>query len=529
MIKKIENNLGFIRKAENFKHTALFLLLFFSIYFLSLLFNSYPTLFAQKQTPPGMAFSGHAAWFDPWDLNVYYSVIRSGQHHGILLSNVYTTAYNAPVLFYPLYTISGMLFPNSDPITIYHSLAYITIFIFLGILFFSSFAFLKNYYLALLALLLLSRLRGLGGLLAGVYKSPDLYLTSITFRSAFQRPHEGIGTGLYILSMVFLYLYFKKGKLIYQFYAFLSNLLLLFFYPYYYLPYLLVYLGIVIINKETIRKQILPLFLNFLILVILAGCYYFYLQNSGFAEQSSEIQPKLTLLDLFTSYGILIPIFFYSISRIRNLKKDFTVIFLSLWVFIAVGLSYLPIGYSRFFLRGLFFPLIIIAVILIKDLVNEKFNIHRNLTIITVIVIFFVLQMFTSFYIFSERINSQNLNNSWFYFPVEYIQAFSFLDKVPSGGVLAEYETSNYIPVYTDDTVYAGHQVQTPDFDSKEILVDRFYASSMTNTEASEFLQKNNIKYVMYGLEESRYRQLQYPFLKRIYSNAKIEIFSTGL
>ena len=96
----------------------LLLIILASIIFIFI--NHFPNYYAWKNTPEGFTFSGQASWFDPWDINVYVSAINWGQSHGFLMQNVYTSQPNKPIFYYPLYTLLGIVFPNTDVFILFH-------------------------------------------------------------------------------------------------------------------------------------------------------------------------------------------------------------------------------------------------------------------------------------------------------------------------------------------------------------------------------------------------------------------------
>ena len=156
---------------------ALFLLIFAFIVFL----NDYPTYYAAQKVPSGFVYSGHAAWFDPWDLNVYLSTIRSGQKNGILLKNLYTTSYQKPIVMYPVYTALGTLFPKGDIFKLYYGFQFITIFLVMICVMYSSYVFLKSIKLSFAIAILVALSSGYGWMFINIFQSPDLFMTGFSF------------------------------------------------------------------------------------------------------------------------------------------------------------------------------------------------------------------------------------------------------------------------------------------------------------------------------------------------------------
>jgi len=88
------------------------------------------------------------------------------------------------------------------------------------------------------------------------------------------------------------------------------------------------------------------------------------------------------------------------------------------------------------------------------------------------------------------------------------------------------------VPVIIDRRVYLGRPLSTPDYDSKTVIVDQFYAGIMPIKQAKQFIIENNIGYVILSLLETyRFGNYKagtleaYPFLKRIYKNNAVKIF----
>jgi len=497
---------------------------FFILYLFTIFLNNYPTFYAAKKIPSGFIYSGHASWFDPWDLNVYLSSIRYGQKHGLLLKNLYTTNDKTPIIMYPAYTILGMLFPNSSIFHLYYFFQFITIFIIIVSLIYSSFVFLKDIKLSFITILLVTISRGYGWLFINTFKSPDLFVTGFAFRSSFQRPHEGIGMVLYILAFTFLYSFLITNRGKYFILSFFCNIIQIFFYPYYYVNYLLIFsIFILFTNKST--NKIMSLTMSGTVLAILSFIYYISIYNSGFASDLAEQQPTISPLGLLSGYGIYLPIFLFCFFSLKNKIENRPLIFLCLWVFISLLLSYFPLGFSRFYLRGLYFPLIIITLITIKNFIQQKkitvpiLGFFAGLYIISIIP--------STLYIFYKRLNEANLTNNingWYYLPKDYFDAFKFLDKLPNDGVLSDYWIGNHIPVFTNKSVYLGHLIQTPNAKERTKQIQEFFSNQYSPTQAKTFLTENHINYIFYGLQERQYGKINYDFIKSIYTKKDVTI-----
>ncbi|PIZ65232.1 hypothetical protein COY14_02805, partial [Candidatus Roizmanbacteria bacterium CG_4_10_14_0_2_um_filter_36_9] len=89
------------------------------IIFFTVFIHHFPTYYALLKTPSNTSFSGQAAWFDPWDTNVYVSAIKEGQNGNLLYSNQFTTIKHKPLFVYTFYTLTGLLFNNVDPYSLF--------------------------------------------------------------------------------------------------------------------------------------------------------------------------------------------------------------------------------------------------------------------------------------------------------------------------------------------------------------------------------------------------------------------------
>jgi hypothetical protein len=108
------------------------------------------------------------------------------------------------------------------------------------------------------------------------------------------------------------------------------------------------------------------------------------------------------------------------------------------------------------------------------------------------------------------------------YDAIEYIRY-----SVPKRSViLAEY-LSLMITAYTPTMAYFGHPGMTINIDEKYRILRSFYDHSMNDTEAEQFLKKNNISYVWLGINERQmsHGDLTYPFLTPVYKNPDIILY----
>ena len=65
--------------------------LIITIWLLASILTIGPDIYKANSTPPNKRFTGQASWFDPWDMNIYFSAIGWGKRGGLLFENLYDT------------------------------------------------------------------------------------------------------------------------------------------------------------------------------------------------------------------------------------------------------------------------------------------------------------------------------------------------------------------------------------------------------------------------------------------------------
>ncbi|MDO8638043.1 MAG: hypothetical protein Q7R43_00580 [Candidatus Daviesbacteria bacterium] len=494
------------------------ILFFLLISFLVIFLNTFPNYYAFINTPKNMVFSGQASWFDPWDINLYVSAINWGQNHGILLSNVYTTVENKPILLYPLYTISGSIFKNTNPYLLFHLMSIFVGLLLLFILWQTIKVFLPTSKMQFIALFLISLGGGIGWVFFPNISSSDLFMTGFTFQSHFQRPHEALGIILYLLSLIGFYLVANKSSYLLNLISLISTILLVFFYPFYLLSYGLIcgFYSFYLLFYNN-KKPILILSINLFIAGLVLLFYYQHLQsNLQFAGILNQKLSNQNLQELILGWGILLPLI---ILQLKNPKKDRKFYFLNFWLFISLFLSLLPFGFARFYLRALFLPIIILILLSVPYL-SKIFHIKQRI----ILIILIILVPISSFFIAYKRLDEATKNNQWFYISKEENEALDYLNKnAVNQGILSSYNFGNIIPAKTNSNVYFGHLLQTPNSQEKINNLMRFFANDFSETEAQKFLIENNVNYVVWGKEEDK---LKYQFLKTVFQDGDILVFS---
>ncbi|KKS65144.1 hypothetical protein A3A14_00170 [Candidatus Daviesbacteria bacterium RIFCSPLOWO2_01_FULL_43_38] len=505
-------------------------LIFTTISLIVLGLNAFPNYYAYINTPADKSFSGQASWFDPWDINVYVSAIKWGQQGNILLANSYTTEGHTPVLMYPIYTLSGYIFPSVPPYLSFYFLAIIFGFLLLiTILGLAKIFFSRNFEI-LIATTLIALGGGVGWLFFPSIQSGDLFITGFTFASHFQRPHEALGIIFYLLSLIFFFKAATLKKIFFNLLSLGALLPLMLFYPYYFLSYALIcgFYSLLIFLKNNDKKPFIYVFINASLVIPFILIYLNHLRGSqGFSGVVSQQLNNPDIFQLVLGYGI---ISIFMVYQAIYLKKDKTTVFLNIWFFSSLLLSFLPFGFSRFYLRALFFPAVILSLLSL-ELISSKLHLSKKF----LISILLVILPLSSFYMSYKRVAEVENNNHWYYLKSTEREALEFLDtKTPKGsGVLASYTMGNYIPANTNNKVYFGHLLQTPDAEEKINNIIMFYSNKFSEDDAAEFVKEAGITYIIFGPEErnitlsnSQSMDLKYKFLHPVFKNPEVIIYT---
>jgi hypothetical protein len=493
-------NTNFFKRILN-KNGHIVLLIVISI-FITFVYR-FPDVYAYLTTPSGMVYLGHNSWFDPHDVNVYASVIHYAQSGHILLPNLWTAIPNQPILIFPVELLFGYLFRFVNS----YLLLWLSS-IFCGfLLIFGIFWLLRKVGLSYLMSLITTVGITLGGGFGFMLYSKNIpssdILNAITFYEAFYKPHEAIALLLYLFSLVMFYDAFIHRKTISLnmiYIISLSTAVAFLIYPYFIASYALTTFPFLLFLK---RNDFKKLCIYSALLYIPAGlpvlymAGQMYLINQGFGDSLIQHLDTAVLSTIF-GYGILVPIFFYQLFFMR---KTQLIRYLNLWILISVILALLPVGPGKIFLRGLFFPLVLLAVLQLKVLMNDF---SSNATKIIFWAIFFTLLCATSIYIMVLRNYAAHSVQSTdiVYMPKEEYKIFSYLNKytTPNSGVLALYTLSNLLSAFTQDRSCIGSLGSVNEKYAEQLnIVRQFYAGRQVS---KNFLKEHNVSYVLWGPEE---------------------------
>jgi hypothetical protein len=497
----------------------------------------FPEYYAAANTPKGMVYLGQNSYFDPWDVNYYVSSIHYGQLHGIALPNLYTNIKNPPIYIFSVLTLAGYFFKTIDPFVLYQLFSIFTGFLLIVTIFLLTrtlgFSTRFSFYTTILVCLS----GGLGFLLSS-NNLLQIDEAAYSIYSTFQKPHEAIAIILYSVSLIMFYqnIISQKPKLKKFLIPFLLIAIVLFIYPYLILSFFLItFIFLIICRNKNIPESDYAYLFFFcipLIVVELLMANQFF-SNPTFNGITVNQQSNF----LSDALGLGVP-FLILVYQFLFLPKSKLKLFLSLWIIVSAFLGLMPIGPGKIFFRGIYFPIILLCVLSIKEF-TVKFNIKK---VYWIYGLFGIIIIASSFIIFTKRLTQLNQGYAdWVYLSANEYKIFNFLNEnTPEGSsIIALYQLDNLIPAYSHNTVYFGHMLQTPDAQYKFQAISVFFYYPDQSKILKKFLAINHISYVVYGIKEKALLSTNphanslinnpYPYLKLIYSNSDIKIYSTNI
>jgi len=482
--------------------------------------HQYPNYYALKNTPIGHMFTGQASWFDPWDINLYVSAIKQGQQGSLMYANTYSISSNkSGALIYQVYTLAGYLIRNIDPFLLFHIVAIVCSIFLVTTIYIISRKFIRKSLPLFISIWLTIAGGGLGWLV-GVNNSADLSITSFTYHSAFQRPHEAIGISIYILSLFFLQRSIYLQSYLYLILSWVFITAMIPIYPYYFVSYVVI--GVVYYLFTITKPKRIYILMSVALLgieSILLLYYRNHLSSNGFSNVVNQHLNLVNPISLILGYGLFLPTSIYFVLKSKlNTKNQFLLI----WIVCSLLLSFLPIGIARFFLRGLFLPLSLLSVQCVSEFTKKK-------SYTFIIILFFILiSSLSTLHIFSQRINSQNRDNIWFYKPIEFKSVVKLINTSNINNILTNYNLGNILPAYTNERVYFGHMIQSGNNNLKLNNINKFFNEEMATNDAKKFATNNDIQYVLQENADISNAQLSYDFLEPIYKDRYYTLYTLG-
>lgn len=515
-----------------------------------------PYFYAYFMAPSGLIYNGLSS-LTPGDNPVYYSYINQVKTGNLFLRNLFTSEFQ-PVGIFNIFWFSVGIFArvfNLSPILAFHLSRLILIPVFLVVAYlFISFFFKKigNRKLCLIFLLFSAGLGGyfigplslLSGNLQFNFAPNDIWIPeSITFLTLYKTPHFIASLTLMLLIDLLLLLSFQQKSYSKALLAGFLGLIYFNFHPFY-IPVILGSFGLHLLflafRKRKVPWQNLSCYLLFILVFSPSIFYHFWVLASNPVLQQRAWQ-NITLgppfIFILIGYGFLwvFAIFgIYRLHRKKQLNDNFA--FLLIWLLVSLVLVILPFQFQSRYTQGLHFPLVIFSIVgwsafaNNSRLKNHRFYLtNKFLFAVIFILLFGISNLFNltrDFYYFTFPTPEIK---EYFYFSKQTKEAMEFLANIhPAQVVLANGQNSLFIPVFSNNQVYLAHQIETIDWQTKQLYLNWFFNQDSNQESKLEFLKKNNIGYIFYSESEKNlgpFNPASKDYLKEVFSNSQVKIY----
>ncbi len=507
------------------------------------LISLYPAIWAGLNLDDSSYFFGSNMITTP-DYPVYLSFIEQARQGEIIFTNLFTTEFQSPVIFSPLWLSLGVLaktFGGSAAFWFYLAKVLVGI-IFLFFLYHFISKFFLVWYQRLIAFVLVAFSSGLGTLviprekvwdiITVFYKVPaDLWIPeSNTFLSIY---HSALFSLSQLLIVLIFYLFLEKLNL--RRYLALALVVLILGILH---PYDLVIVGLVptlYLIFDNIRKRKIDMqkFWAWMVIgfaALPAGIYYILITRSEWVIAQWAIRnwtPSPPIFSYLFGYGLVLIFATLGVALIIKNKKD-KFYFLIIWAVSSGALLYIPSTIQRRFSNGLHIVLAILAAVAVVYLFEK---LRKSMAIYFVLAILILGFFFSNLTMIMEDQSSYTQTRFPGVWPSEYYDAMQWLKDNSSSdeAIIADVQIANLIPALTARKVYAGHGHQTVDFGGKRTLLQNWFWRTNNDDEAKlELLRSNSVKYLWYSEYEQQWGNFDpaiKEYLQEVYSSDKVEIY----
>ena len=330
-------------------------------------FSLLPTIYAWLNTPDGYWFTGVSSFFDPWDINAYFSGMRQGFEGSWLYRNPYHPSDARRLPIYLTYLSLGHLARifNLSISLVYHAASFILGVSFLLAVYFFIRFFLKDKFWSLFCLYLVAFGGGFGFMALGVL--PDTAWPDATIFQTLHMPHL-IFDQLLFLGVLFLsYRALTKLNWCCGFLAAGLGLGLAFIHPYslFVADVVAVALPVGLWLKDRNWQRVKFLFPLAFVSTVIGGYFFktFYLDNPQadpfFVNQPAYKTPSILVLAL--GYGLVAA---FAVVGVHRLWKEKTpaAFFLLPWFFGQLLALQLPVSWQRIMIKSFFIVVCLLAV-----------------------------------------------------------------------------------------------------------------------------------------------------------------------
>ena len=513
-----------------------------------------PYIYGYAIAPPDKVFMGDARCFI--DTNTYLAWMHQASDGHILFKDIYTTEPHSRMFFHPFFLLLGNVarFTGLSLITVHGAARVICGFFLLLLCYGFVSYFIEGAFERSVAFILISISGGLGWLniFPTINSIPESWfltgwIEGNTFLSIYALPLFSASVIMLLSTFFFMLRSFEEKKAVYSIYAGTICFFLIFTH---FFDALIVYpvLAAYVIIRYLISQDFDRLKTDtglFAIMFALSSPAAFYdwwasMANPVFHEHAWK--GAITLSPGFIWYlgGLGFVGIFAVLGIVKTLfdaEKDKALfnrrVFLIVWALSVPFLVYMPIAFQRRLVEGVHVPVAILCAIGLFYLV-KKFSVDPK----TLALILILAVLPNSLYVLHKDMDYLRKN-------AEARSMAGFLDKDILEGfywlkgntkredvVICDYETGNYIPAVSGNTVFIGHSPETINFEQKWAATKAFFSGDTDDEVRRNILKASTAKYLFYCWKErvlGGFDPAGASYLKLVYNNPTAMIYEVNL
>ncbi len=510
----------------------------------ALFFANSPIIYGYVFQKPELHYLGRKA-INTNDTYTYIAFIEQARQGRLLLENLYTSDPQTPTLIRPLFVVLGFIAQFTGFSSVQ---AYMFAKLVLGIVFcFVLYHFLKRFFhgsyerVAAFSIVLFST--GLGYIFRFAFPlSSDLWIPeSNTFLSLGEAPHFILSQTLMLLLFMFLIDGVEKRKYGNFFLASFCALILSLEHPFNIVTTFVVtiFLLCYFLYKKVLSKNLLTgmgIVLGAQIVGVLYQAYQTHYNSVLSSWQQNNQLPSPSPINFIVGFGLLLPFMFVGLERYLRQQNAYRLL-LIFWAASSFVLLYSPLSFQRRISEGIHIPIAIMAAegillcaayissLVLDRLKNKLFN-----ACVFGVIIFMSLGSFVIAF-FDLHTVSSDIPSSYAYSlaQTEYAAMLALRSHTTfEDAILANSYYGNILPGITGRRVFAGHAVQTPNFEQKINQINAFLGET-DNRKAYAFLKQNNITFIFLGINDGfltyGFKPDAKPYLEKAYQKDGVTIY----
>ena len=171
---------------------------------------------------------------------------------------------------------------------------------------------------------------------------------------------------------------------------------------------------------------------------------------------------------------------------------------------------------------GLYFPLVIMAVLTLSELIEKKVKLRFAFLLLL------LLSIPSNLVVIGSGIAGVMKMDPMVVLDQSEMEAYQWLSSNVDPGkiILAGPRAGNRIPAFMDLRVFYGHPFETTNAEQQKLFVEQAYASEGLNDGKLEELMQLQVSYVFYGPEEKELGQPMWlKRTKRIFHSGEYSVY----